>query len=213
MRTYARIFHYLRHQSGAIIGYLVCILLSILFSIVSFGMLAPFFDLIFNGDNSRLAQPADNAAMETLRQFLLNRVDQLTPVNTLGIICFIILFNNVLDDVGPVGLLLFDLFDDRLDDLFLDNFNGSFLLLDDNNGSGFFLNGGRCGRSLLLLCLMLLALGIELELEITDGNLEGNGETGIKLEMMVVKTVVVLEHDSVCSNGGKGSDQNFVHSV
>ncbi len=93
MRTYARIFHYLRHQSGAIIGYLVCILLSILFSIVSFGMLAPFFDLIFNGDNSRLAQPADNAAMETLRQFLLNRVDQLTPVNTLGIICFIILLS------------------------------------------------------------------------------------------------------------------------
>ncbi len=93
MRTYARIFSYLRHQSGAIIGYLVCILLSILFSIVSFGMLAPFFDLIFNGDNSRLAQPADNAAMETLRQFLLNRVDQLTPVNTLGIICFIILLS------------------------------------------------------------------------------------------------------------------------
>ena len=93
MRTYARIFHYLRHQSGAIIGYLVCILLSILFSIVSFGMLAPFFDLIFNGDNSRLAQPADNAAMETLRQFLLNRVDRLTPVNTLGIICFIILLS------------------------------------------------------------------------------------------------------------------------
>ena len=93
MRTYARIFHYLRHQSGAIIGYLVCILLSILFSIVSFGMLAPFFDLIFNGDNSRLAQPADNAAMETLRQFLLNRVDQLTPVNTLGIVCFIILLS------------------------------------------------------------------------------------------------------------------------
>jgi len=56
-------------------------------------MLAPFFDLIFNGDNSRLAQPADNAAMETLRQFLLNRVDQLTPVNTLGIICFIILLS------------------------------------------------------------------------------------------------------------------------
>jgi len=56
-------------------------------------MRAPFFDLIFNGENSRLAQPADNAAMETLRQFLLNRVDQLTPVNTLGIICFIILLS------------------------------------------------------------------------------------------------------------------------
>lgn len=93
MRTYARIFHYLRHQSGAIIGYLICILLSILFSIVSFGMLAPFFDLIFNGDNSRLTKPADNTAMETIRQVLLNRVDQLTPVTTLGIICFIILLS------------------------------------------------------------------------------------------------------------------------
>ena len=57
MRTYARIFRYLRHQKGSILAYLACILLSILFSIVSFGMLAPFFDLIFNGDNSRLSKP------------------------------------------------------------------------------------------------------------------------------------------------------------
>ncbi|MFM7672193.1 MAG: ABC transporter ATP-binding protein [Bacteroidota bacterium] len=93
MQTYARIFHYLRHQSGSILGYLISILLSILFSIVSFGMLAPFFDLIFNGDNSRLSQPADNSAMEAIRQFLLQRVDTLTPVATLGIICLIILLS------------------------------------------------------------------------------------------------------------------------
>jgi subfamily B ATP-binding cassette protein MsbA len=93
MRTYARIFHYLQHQTGSILGYLVSILLSILFSIVSFGMLAPFFDLIFNGDNSRLAQPADNAVMETIRQLLLQQVDSLTPVATLGIICLIILLS------------------------------------------------------------------------------------------------------------------------
>lgn len=102
MRTYARIFHYLRHQSGSILGYLICILLSILFSIVSFGMLAPFFDLIFNGDNSRLAQPADSGILETLRQFLLSRVDQLTPVTTLGIICFIILVS-----IGLKNLFLY----------------------------------------------------------------------------------------------------------
>jgi subfamily B ATP-binding cassette protein MsbA len=93
MRTYARIFHYLRHQTGSIIGYLICILFSILFSIVSFGMLAPFFDLIFNGDNSRLTQPADNAIMETIRQLLLKQVDALTPIATLGIICLIILLS------------------------------------------------------------------------------------------------------------------------
>ncbi len=93
MRTYARIFQYLQHQTGSILGYLISILLSILFSIVSFGMLAPFFDLIFNGDNSRLAQPADNAVMETIRQLLLQQVDSLTPVATLGIICLIILLS------------------------------------------------------------------------------------------------------------------------
>ena len=93
MRTYARIFHYLQHQTGSILGYLISILLSILFSIVSFGMLAPFFDLIFNGDNSRLSQPADNAVMETIRQLLLTQVDALTPVATLGIICLIILLS------------------------------------------------------------------------------------------------------------------------
>lgn len=93
MRTYARIFQYLRHQTGSITGYLICILLSIVFSIVSFGMLAPFFDLIFNGDNSRLSQPADNTVMETIRQVLLQQVDTLTPVATLGIICLIILLS------------------------------------------------------------------------------------------------------------------------
>ncbi len=93
MRTYARIFRYLRHQKGSILAYLVCILLSILFSIVSFGMLAPFFDLIFNGDNSRLSEPADNAIMEAIRTTLLEQVDSLTPVTTLGIICFIILLS------------------------------------------------------------------------------------------------------------------------
>lgn len=93
MRTYARIFRYLRHQKGPILAYLVCILLSILFSIVSFGMLAPFFDLIFNGDNSRLSEPADNALMEAIRTTLLEQVDTLTPVTTLGIICFIILLS------------------------------------------------------------------------------------------------------------------------
>lgn len=102
MRTYARIFHYLRHQTGSILGYLICILLSILFSIVSFGMLAPFFDLIFNGDNSRLAQPGDSGVLETLRQFLLSRVDQLTPVTTLGIICLIILVS-----IGLKNLFLY----------------------------------------------------------------------------------------------------------
>ena len=91
MRTYARIFRYLRHQKGSILAYLACILLSILFSIVSFGMLAPFFDLIFNGDNSRLSKPADNAIMEAIRKSMLENVDSLTPVTTLGIICCIIL--------------------------------------------------------------------------------------------------------------------------
>jgi subfamily B ATP-binding cassette protein MsbA len=93
MRTYARIFHYLRHQTGAIAGYLISILLSILFSIVSFGMLAPFFDLIFNGDNSRISQPADNAVMEAIRLLLLEKVDTLTPITTLAIICSIILIS------------------------------------------------------------------------------------------------------------------------
>ena len=90
MRKYSRIFSYLKNYKSSIALYFLCIILSIVFGIASFGMLAPFFDLIFNGDSSKLSNSMDNPAMEALRNLLLNQTGKLSSVGALALICMII---------------------------------------------------------------------------------------------------------------------------
>jgi subfamily B ATP-binding cassette protein MsbA len=56
-------------------------------------MLAPFFDLIFNGDSSKLSNTMDNPAMEALRNLMLNQTGKLTSVGALALICVIIVIS------------------------------------------------------------------------------------------------------------------------
>lgn len=93
MKRYSRIFNYLKDYKGRIALYFLNTLLSIVFSIVSFGMLSPFFDLIFNGDASQFQKKADNPAMEYLRNIMVSQVDNLTPVGALALICLIIVIS------------------------------------------------------------------------------------------------------------------------
>lgn len=99
MNKYSRIFRYLKDFKGKIALYFICIILSILFSIVSLGMLAPFFDLIFKGDSSGLIKTIDNPAMDYVRNLMVNQIDVLRPVGALALICVIIviaiLFKNL----------------------------------------------------------------------------------------------------------------------
>ncbi|HVZ56871.1 MAG TPA: ABC transporter ATP-binding protein [Chitinophagaceae bacterium] len=90
MKKYSRIFGYLKDYKGSIFLYFLFIVLSIIFSLASFGMLSPFFDLIFKGNESAFLKPASNPAMESLRQLLLSQVQHLTPVGALAIICVLI---------------------------------------------------------------------------------------------------------------------------
>ena len=90
MRKYSRIFSYLKNYKSSIALYFLCIILSIVFGIASFGMLAPFFDLIFNGDSSKLSNSMDNPAMEALRNLMLNQTGKLSSVGALALICMII---------------------------------------------------------------------------------------------------------------------------
>jgi len=99
MSKYARIFRYLKNYKGKIALYFLCIILSILFSIVSLGMLAPFFDLIFKGDSSSLTKTIDNPAMEYLRSLMVNQVDRLEAVGALGLICLVIIISIFLKNV------------------------------------------------------------------------------------------------------------------
>ena len=99
MRKYSRIFNYLKAYKSKIALYFLCIILSIIFSIVSFGMLAPFFDLIFKGDSSSLTKTIDNPAMEALRGMMVSQVGKLNPVGALALICVIIVVSIFLKNV------------------------------------------------------------------------------------------------------------------
>jgi ATP-binding cassette, subfamily B, bacterial MsbA len=107
MNRYSRIFKYLGQYKGKIALYFFCILLSITFSIISMGMLMPFFELIFNGDSGALAQMAKNASnpiVQYIRNFLVNSIaghnnEIEGKLYTLGILCLIIIATILLKNV------------------------------------------------------------------------------------------------------------------
>ena len=78
------------NYKGKIVLYFLCTLLSIVFGIVSLGMLAPFFDLIFKGDNKGVSTTADNPITEGMRDLILHQTGSLNPIGILAIICVII---------------------------------------------------------------------------------------------------------------------------
>ncbi|MGB3005394.1 MAG: ABC transporter ATP-binding protein [Chitinophagaceae bacterium] len=99
MKKYSRIFGYLKNYKGSIALYFLCIILSIVFGIASFGMLAPFFDLIFKGDSTGLSKTIDNPAMESLRNLMLNQAGKLSSVGALALICVIIVISILLKNL------------------------------------------------------------------------------------------------------------------
>ena len=96
MKQYARIFGYLGAYKGKVVLYFVFIILSILFSIVSMGMLMPFLQLIFTGKG--MTNDSNNVVIQGINDLLANSLNKRGPVNTLAFICvlmisFIILKN------------------------------------------------------------------------------------------------------------------------
>jgi len=98
MKKYSRIFNYLKNYKGKIALYFLCIILSIVFAIASFGMLSPFFDLIFKQDKSGFNK-TDNPLMESLRNFIFGQVGNMTPVAALALICIIIVVTILLKNI------------------------------------------------------------------------------------------------------------------
>jgi subfamily B ATP-binding cassette protein MsbA len=98
MRKYARVFKYINAYRGSVLLYVLFILLSIVFSIVSIGMLMPFFELIFNGDKSSagLVKDSENTIVKYIRDFLMQRIsksgNEVTgKLETLTLICGLII--------------------------------------------------------------------------------------------------------------------------
>jgi len=93
MGKYARIFAYLSRYRGQLFAYVVCILLSTVFSILSIGMLMPFLDLIFTGKSSTLelaAQSQEGSDLMTWVRLRMNdvaRANNDNPMAVLWLIC------------------------------------------------------------------------------------------------------------------------------
>ncbi len=96
MKQYARIFEYLKAYKGKVVLYFLFTLLSILFSIISIGMLMPFLQLIFTGEGT--LKSTDNPVIKWINDFLVDSINSRGKISTLGFICllmvsFIILKN------------------------------------------------------------------------------------------------------------------------
>ena len=99
MKKYSRIFRYLGAYKGQIVLYFLFIVLSIVFSIVSLGMLMPFLELIFKGDQSGvggLTEQTSNPVVQYIRSFLMDNIQKngggiQGKLATLGIICGLII--------------------------------------------------------------------------------------------------------------------------
>lgn len=103
MKQFQRIFKYLREYKGKIVLYFLCILLSIVFSMVSLAMLAPFLKLLFDEKKQILAAPDAIRSATDVLDFLMHQISVL--INTKGaetalaFICVIIISAILLKNV------------------------------------------------------------------------------------------------------------------
>ncbi len=87
MKKYSRIFRYLTHYKPQIFLYFFFTILSIIFSIVSLGMLMPFLELIFTngkGGTSTLLTGSDNPVTAFVRRLLVSSMESNGGLSTEG---------------------------------------------------------------------------------------------------------------------------------
>lgn len=103
MKQFQRIFKYLGAYKGKIALYFLFILLSILFSMVSLAMLAPFLKLLFNQESLQLTTPAFSFSAEGILDYMMYNISMLIkekgPEAALAFICGIIITSVLLKNV------------------------------------------------------------------------------------------------------------------
>jgi subfamily B ATP-binding cassette protein MsbA len=85
MKQYSRIFQYLSAYKGKIFLYFLFTFLSIVFSIVSIGMLMPFLQLIFTGEG--IIKSTNSPVIKWINNFVADSIDKNNKIKTLGFIC------------------------------------------------------------------------------------------------------------------------------
>ena len=92
MKKYSRILHYLAPYKGKIFLYFLFTILSIIFGLVSFGMLSPFFDLIFLGKTMDLpAVAASGDSLSNIKTWLYGHLQGYSLLQMLAAICVVLL--------------------------------------------------------------------------------------------------------------------------
>jgi len=90
MKKYSRVFKYIRQYKSEAFLYIFFIVLSIIFSLVSLGLLFPFLEMIFNGENEGMlasaAQKSDNKVITYVRTVLVESINTRGKINTLAFI-------------------------------------------------------------------------------------------------------------------------------
>ena len=91
MKKYSRVFQYLGSYKPSIVWYFVSILMSIVFSIVSIGMLLPFMQLIFDVQQVAVAKTSGNFLMKWINENLYSLIYTGNKQHDLGIVCILII--------------------------------------------------------------------------------------------------------------------------
>ncbi len=103
MKKYSRVFAYLKHYKTNIFLYVLFTVLSIIFSIVSLGMLMPFLELIFHGGKggaTDLLAATSNPLVARIRQTLVTYINgDDGKVKTLLLICTLLVIFILLKNV------------------------------------------------------------------------------------------------------------------
>jgi ATP-binding cassette, subfamily B, bacterial MsbA len=96
MKKYSRIFQYLGQYKGQVFLYFLFILLSIAFSVVSLGMLAPFFKLIFEQEKTGTAE-SNSAIIRAVEEWMKQQMQSGGTfggiLGVLGLLCIIIIIS------------------------------------------------------------------------------------------------------------------------
>ena len=111
MKKYSRVFNYLKQYKPSIAWYFITILLSIVFSILSIGMLLPFMQLIFGVKQEGLPKVSTNPVVRYVSEQLNHLINSGSVFHALGVVCILIIISIFLKNlflylsyrtIGPV---------------------------------------------------------------------------------------------------------------
>jgi len=93
MKKYSRVFTYLKEYKGSIVTYFVTILLSIVFSVLSIGMLLPFMQLIFGAKQTAIpaAATSSNPVVKFVNEQLDHLINSGDKFHALTVVCILII--------------------------------------------------------------------------------------------------------------------------